>query len=35
MHDGAYVAAGLGLLVAFWPMVRARRIDNARLGGAA
>lgn len=35
MHDGASVAAGLGLLLAFWPMVRARRIDNARLRGAA
>ena len=33
MHDAAYAAAGLGLLLAFWPMIRARRIDTARLGG--
>jgi hypothetical protein len=30
MHDAAYAAGVLGLLVAFWPMRRARRIDLAR-----
>ena len=30
MHDAAYVAGGLGLLLAFWPMRRGRRIDMAR-----
>lgn len=34
MHDASYVAGGLGLLLAFWPMRRARRIDMAR-GSAA
>ncbi len=33
MQDAGLVAAGLGVLVAFWPMVRARRIDNARISG--
>jgi hypothetical protein len=30
MHDAAYVAGGLGLVLAFWPMRRGRRIDLAR-----
>lgn len=30
MHDAAYVAGGLGLFLAFWPMIRTRRIDMAR-----
>jgi hypothetical protein len=30
MHDAAYAAGALGLLLAFWPMRRARRIDMAR-----
>lgn len=30
MHDAAYVAGALGLLIAFWPMRRARQIDMAR-----
>jgi hypothetical protein len=30
MHDSAYAAGALGLLLAFWPMRRARRIDMAR-----
>lgn len=30
MHDAAYVAGALGLLLAFWPMRRGRRIDIAR-----
>jgi hypothetical protein len=30
MHDAAYAAGGVGLLLAFWPMRRARRIDMAR-----
>lgn len=35
MHDAAYVAGGLGLLLAFWPMRRGRRIDIARARQAA
>jgi hypothetical protein len=31
MHDAIRVAAGLGILLSFWPMIRARRIDEARL----
>lgn len=34
MQDAGLVAAALGVPVAFWPMVRARRIDNARLSGS-
>jgi hypothetical protein len=34
MHDASYVAGALGLLVAFWPMRRARRIDMARAAAA-
>lgn len=30
MHEAAYVAAGLGALLAIWPMRRARAIDMAR-----
>jgi hypothetical protein len=30
MHEAAYVAGGLGALLAFWPMRRARAIDMAR-----
>jgi hypothetical protein len=30
MHDASYVAGALGLLLAFWPMRRGRRIDIAR-----
>lgn len=30
MHDASYVAGGLGALLAFWPMRRARAIDLAR-----
>lgn len=30
MHDAAYVAAGLGAVLAVWPMRRARAIDRAR-----
>lgn len=30
MHDAAYAGGGLGLLLAFWPMRRARRIDLQR-----
>lgn len=30
MHEAAYVAGGLGGLLAFWPMRRARAIDMAR-----
>lgn len=33
MHDAVYVAGALGLLIAFWPMRRARRIDMARANG--
>jgi hypothetical protein len=35
MHDAAYVAGGLGLLLAFWPMRRGRRIDLARANHGA
>ena len=35
MHDAAYVAGGLGLLLAFWPMRRGRRIDMARAKAAS
>lgn len=36
MHDAAYAAGALGLLLAFWPMRRGRAIDMARAaqGGA-
>ena len=30
MHDASYLAGGLGALLAFWPMRRARAIDMAR-----
>jgi len=30
MHEAAYVAGGLGALLAIWPMRRARAIDMAR-----
>lgn len=30
MHDASYVAGGLGAILAFWPMRRARAIDLAR-----
>lgn len=35
MHDASYAAGALGLPVAFWPMLRARRIDTARLNREA
>jgi hypothetical protein len=35
MHDAAYGAGILGLLLAFWPMRRARAIDMARATGSA
>jgi hypothetical protein len=35
MHEAAYVAGGFGLLLAFWPMRRGRRIDMARANGGA
>ncbi|MDG4649491.1 hypothetical protein P6F26_13695 [Roseibacterium sp. SDUM158017] len=35
MQDAGLVAAGLGAFLAFWPMIRARRIDHARAGGSA
>ena len=34
MHDASYLAGGLGALLAFWPMLRARRIDTARAAAA-
>jgi hypothetical protein len=30
MHDASYLAGGIGALLAFWPMRRARAIDMAR-----
>lgn len=30
MHDASYIAGALGLIAAFFPMRRARRIDTAR-----
>ena len=34
MHDASYLAGGLGVLLAFWPMRRARAIDMARATAA-
>ncbi|GAA5073148.1 hypothetical protein N0B44_15225 [Roseibacterium beibuensis] len=30
MHDASYIGGGLGAILAFWPMRRARQIDAAR-----
>lgn len=35
MQDAGFVAGALGVLLAFWPMVRARRIDHARAAEAS